>query len=201
MNRRASLELSLETAIKLLLGAVIILFIIYMSYLLISLFVSGNRDYTSKRNLELLEQRIETAQKEGLAQTSLIISLPTRYELRGFSRGETKQTARAAAKVCTVGGTKVEPNSIVPINIPRPKDCGDDSCICVFRRSPDVMVQPPGQQAEYACKGETKDTFKPLSCKAFKIGTIQGRYAPPTIANATILSITLSPQEISFRSS
>jgi len=88
MTRRASLDLSLETVAKLALYAIVLIGMIYLGYKIVNLFVQGNEQYTVKKTMQLLDERITFAQKTKQPSVSLIVDLPKNTWIFGYSRGK-----------------------------------------------------------------------------------------------------------------
>lgn len=167
LKRRGSLEWSLENTGKLVLAAMVILIIVYMSYKIISLFTSQQQDYTAKRNVELMMQRIETAKKEELTQTSVILGIPRRYEFRGYSKGQAKIDLSY-----TTGGLLNKKTHSLPLQ--RPDSCGEMSCLCVFRRHEKLELSKDGY-ADIGLSGE--QPFKEVMCEALDVPAIEATIA------------------------
>ena len=88
MNRKADLGWSLETIGKMVFFALILIALIYMAYALVGLFLSGQEGYTARRNLELVVQRIEIAQKQKESKATIVLEMPSEYTLVSFNPDE-----------------------------------------------------------------------------------------------------------------
>lgn len=131
MNKRGSLEWSLETVGKLVFYALVLVAVIWMSIKLIDLFTNGERDWRVKQNLYLLDTRIKFAQKSG-QQQSVILQIPQDYVFIGFDTTMPVDSDVRFRKVSRMGDLFTgRIFADIDVIVKRPR-CGD-ACICAYR--------------------------------------------------------------------
>jgi len=159
LNRKGEEEeFMAETVAKLLIGAAIIIAFIFIGYELYQLFNHGEEDWRSKRNLQLLSDRIDYTIKQGatMPDSSVVLSLPVNVVIAGFD-------SLVTDKITLVQGDGSAGSNTY--DFVRPKDLckGGQTCLCVMR----VAVQIQGLQSVFAISGGAQIQFNPsvLDCK------------------------------------
>jgi hypothetical protein len=169
MNRKASLEWSLETIGKLILFVIMLVALLYISYQLVSLFISKNDDYTARRNFENLIERIELARKLNEPSVTTIMYLPGGYAVLSYSKN-VETVSFTETSITTSGDPDPRPTSET-ITVKRPgrlEGCSGDSCICLYSYK---KVQIGG--------GVANTLQDPIECKSFDVAQLQGRMDIP----------------------
>lgn len=148
-------EESMSTVSRLILGAVMLVFITYLTVTLAGMFSDPGGEFRARMSVVMLGQRIEDVQKQDLkgAEASVIIQIPYEYVLIGFS-GKERFTAK------TSWYTK-------DIDVSRPMRClMDKSCLCLYRIDIDaktfspVVVKCVSVDAERIVGTQNKQTYE-----------------------------------------
>jgi len=179
MNRRASLDWSLQDLGMLIIGVACLAVLAFATVKILGLFSGGAADWRAERNLELLTQQIDAAKKQETATqmgtSSVVISLPKDRLLVGFSAADTSIPFEGGDSQTKTGRFLLFFKGAASSTLNRPKEC-KGTCICAF--SMNLMSSEALPKSDSKYKAYFNIEFITLACK-----TIDGADGVNSLSN------------------
>lgn len=152
LPKKASIQLSTETVVKVVLTVFLLLALFYVSAKLLGVFLT-DKDESTIRNFEQLAATIAQMEK-GASVSSYPIYIAEKYAVAGYQSGVDETGTRGA-----IGGTCTPHGITSPYENKKPEKCGvgEEGCLCLCEKTDDFATLCQENDNVLMCK--TTDYF------------------------------------------
>ncbi len=152
-NKRASIQLSSETVVKVVLTVFLLLGLFYVSAKLLGVFIT-EKDESTIRNFEQLAATI-AQMEEGISLDNYPIYIAEDYAVVGYQSGVDETGTRGA-----IGGTCTPYEITSPYENKKPEKCGvgEEGCLCLCEKTDEFATLCQENDNVLMCK--TADYFR-----------------------------------------